>query len=181
MSSNIDNNVHCFQKTYIPSSEEVNLLRKVQFINNRWIVRGNLSDTANKYIQSLLHSDSQPIDSMRLYKSCHMALSIVNKLHPHIIDPKAHFYPALFSLMTRSERIKYLSGHPFCYLTVSLATSKHISSDFLQSLKPATTQRIYKIAKYLRDIHSNYEDPTILKTHPNNNYVHNTNQMFFEI
>lgn len=125
------------------------IVNKVLFINNRWIVKGNLSDTANNYVKHLFESSSN-LDLKRLEISCERALKIVFQLHPHVPDPKAHFYPALFSLMTEQERSHFLKHHMFCNLSVALIQRKHLNTEQLETLKPSTTQRIYKIASTLK-------------------------------
>ena len=91
-----------------PLSEEGEAdLAKVRRVNQSWIVRGQLKETALAWIDHLRRSDPA-----RLEKSCWLALFLTRYRKSILRDPKPLFYGGLFAFATRREIGTYLEGHP---------------------------------------------------------------------
>jgi hypothetical protein len=84
-----------------PASPEVAVRR----INERWIVRGNLRESARDYLDHLAS-----VDPARLERSCGIALALT-RTRERLEDPKPLFYAGLFCLASRSEAEVYLTAH----------------------------------------------------------------------
>ena len=82
-------------------------LAKVRRVNQSWIVRGRLKETAEAWIARLRDSDPD-----RLEKSCWLALFLTRYRKSIVRDPKPLFYAGLFAFATRKEIGAFLEGHP---------------------------------------------------------------------
>lgn len=92
----------------IPLSDEGEAdLAKVRRVNQGWIVRGQLKETATAWIDHLRHTDP-----VRLEKSCWLALFLTRYRKDLLRDPKPLFYAGLFAFATRREISARLEHHP---------------------------------------------------------------------
>ena len=82
-------------------------LAKVRRVNQSWIVRGQLKETATAWIDHLRLSDP-----VRLEKSCWLALFLTRYRKNVLRDPKPLFYAGLFTFATRKEIAARLEHHP---------------------------------------------------------------------
>jgi hypothetical protein len=82
-------------------------LAKVRRVNQSWIVRGRLKETATAWIDHLRNSDPA-----RLEKSCWLALFLTRYRKNVLRDPKPLFYAGLFAFATREEFGERLAPHP---------------------------------------------------------------------
>jgi len=82
-------------------------LEKVRRVNQSWIVRGRLKETAAAWIDHLRRSDPA-----RLEKSCWLALFLTRYRKNVLRDPKPLFYAGLFAFATREEIRERLAPHP---------------------------------------------------------------------
>ena len=74
-------------------------------VNRSWIVRSNLNDQADAWINYLAG-----VDDGRLLKSCEAARAMCD-IRPPEGDPKPWFYAGLFRLATADEAEKFLDTH----------------------------------------------------------------------
>lgn len=92
----------------VPLSDEGEAdLAKVRRVNQSWIVRGRLKETATAWIEHLRRSDPA-----RLEKSCWLALFLTRYRKDLLRDPKPLFYAGLFAFATRKEIGTRLDHHP---------------------------------------------------------------------
>jgi len=92
----------------VPLSDEGELdLLKVLRVNQSWIVHGHLRDTTTAWIEHLRRTDS-----VRLEKSCWLALFLTRYKKSVLRDPKPLFYAGLFAFATREEVDWFLAEHP---------------------------------------------------------------------
>ena len=92
----------------VPLSAEGEMdLIKVQRVNQSWIVRGHLRDTATAWIEHLQRSAPG-----RLEKSCWLALFLTRYKKSTLRDPKPLFYAGLFAFASREEVDWFLAEHP---------------------------------------------------------------------
>ena len=82
-------------------------LEKVRRVNQSWIVRGQLKETATAWIDHL-----RLTDPARLEKSCWLALFLTRYRKNVLRDPKPLFYAGLFAFATRKEIGARLEPHP---------------------------------------------------------------------
>lgn len=82
-------------------------LAKVRRVNQSWIVRGRLKETAAAWIDHL-----RLTDPTRLEKSCWLALFLTRYRKNLLRDPKPLFYAGLFTFATRREIAARLDPHP---------------------------------------------------------------------
>lgn len=82
-------------------------LAKVRRVNQGWIVRGRLKETAASWIEHL-----RLTDPTRLEKSCWLALFLTRYRKNLLRDPKPLFYAGLFAFATRREIEARLDPHP---------------------------------------------------------------------
>lgn len=82
-------------------------LVKVRRVNQSWIVRGKLKETATAWIDHL-----RLTDPTRLEKSCWLALFLTRYRKNILRDPKPLFYAGLFAFATRKEIGVRLEPHP---------------------------------------------------------------------
>jgi hypothetical protein len=82
-------------------------LAKVRRVNQSWIVRGRLKETATAWIEHLRLTDPD-----RLEKSCWLALFLTRYRKDILRDPKPLFYAGLFAFATRKEIATRLEHHP---------------------------------------------------------------------
>jgi len=82
-------------------------LAKVRRVNQSWIVRGQLKETATAWIDHLRRTDPD-----RLEKSCWLALFLTRYRKNVLRDPKPLFYAGLFAFATRKEIGARLEHHP---------------------------------------------------------------------
>lgn len=82
-------------------------LAKVRRVNQSWIVRGQLKETATAWIDHL-----RLTDPTRLEKSCWLALFLTRYRKDLLRDPKPLFYAGLFAFATRKEIGARLEHHP---------------------------------------------------------------------
>ena len=82
-------------------------LAKVRRVNQSWIVRGQLKETATAWIDHL-----RLTDPARLEKSCWLALFLTRYRKNILRDPKPLFYAGLFAFATRKEIGVRLEPHP---------------------------------------------------------------------
>ncbi len=105
-------------------------------INRKWIIRGNLDQTASDYLDSLEKAHDE-----RLNLSCDLALRALKlagetrKLYD--LDRKACFYPALFFFVNPSEMQTFLKDHPFTRNIVQSARN-------LKNRKPTLSENFVK-------------------------------------
>lgn len=81
-------------------------LSKVRQVNQRWIVHGDLRNTATRWIDYL-----EANDPSRLQASCHLALLLCRRKDGAIRDPKPRFYAGLFAHATLPEIERFLPHH----------------------------------------------------------------------
>lgn len=74
-------------------------------VNRSWIVRSNLNDHADAWIEYL-----QDLNDGRLEKCCRIARAMCEQRNFYD-DPKPWFYAGLFSLATQEEAKRYLDTH----------------------------------------------------------------------
>ena len=74
-------------------------------VNQSWIVRSNLNDHADAWLDYLAE-----VNDGRLAKSCSTARAMCG-LRNFYDDPKPWFYAGLFSLATAAEAKRYLDTH----------------------------------------------------------------------
>jgi hypothetical protein len=82
-------------------------LMKVRRVNQSWIVRGQLKETATAWIDHLRRTDPS-----RLEKSSWLALFLTLYRKDLLRDPKPLFYAGLFAFATRKEIATRLELHP---------------------------------------------------------------------
>lgn len=82
-------------------------LAKVRRVNQSWIVRGRLKESAAAWIDHL-----RLTDPTRLEKSCWLALFLTRYRKNLLRDPKPLFYAGLFAFATRREIAARLDPHP---------------------------------------------------------------------
>ncbi len=85
----------------------IDAVAQVRKVNSTWIVRGGLDGAAEEYLEYLEENDR-----VRLIASCTIAMKVV-KATDEVVDPKALFYPGLFSLSNSTERSQFLQ--PFAH------------------------------------------------------------------
>ncbi len=91
-----------------PLSEEGEAdLAKVRRVNQSWIVRGRLKESAEAWLTHL-----RATDPVRLEKNCWLALFLTRYRKSILRDPKPLFYGGLFAFASRKEIGTYLEGHP---------------------------------------------------------------------
>ncbi len=103
-------------KPTFSSSDAAEAVATVRRINQTWIVRGRLRDTAAGYLR---HLESKDPD--RLQRSCELALEMVHSREPGQ-DPKPQFYAGIFGLATPEEARCFLHSH---FLTHSIWSRTH--------------------------------------------------------
>jgi len=79
---------------------------KARRINQTWITRGTLRQTAETYLHLL--EEERPDD---LAEVCRLAVGAARKASKEHRDPKPDFYAALFSRATPEERASFLQNH----------------------------------------------------------------------
>jgi NMD protein affecting ribosome stability and mRNA decay len=79
---------------------------KARRINQSWIVRGQLRETAERYLHLL--EDERPQD---LVEVCALAVAAARKASREHRDPKPDFYASIFSRATPEERANFLQNH----------------------------------------------------------------------
>ncbi len=77
----------------------------VKRVNRSWVVRSNLNDHAEAWLQYL-----GDLDDGRLLKSCEIARGMCS-IRDRQIDPKPWFYGGLFSLATLEEAKLFIPTH----------------------------------------------------------------------
>ncbi len=82
-------------------------LAKVRRVNQSWIVRGQLKETATAWIDHL-----RLTDPTRLEKSCWLALFLTRCRKNVLRDPKQLLYASLFAFATRTEIGTFLEHNP---------------------------------------------------------------------
>lgn len=81
-------------------------ITKARRINQSWIVRGQLRETAERYLDLL--EDERPQD---LAEVCALAVAAARKASREQRDPKPDFYASIFSRATPEERANFLQNH----------------------------------------------------------------------
>jgi hypothetical protein len=110
-----------------PLSEEGEAdLAKVRRVNQGWIVRGQLKETATAWIDHLRLTDPS-----RLEKSCWLALFLTRYRKDLLRDPKPLFYAGLFAFATRKEIGARLDPHPMTRAICLLLHGDHSGCDDL--------------------------------------------------
>jgi hypothetical protein len=110
-----------------PLSEEGEAdLAKVRRVNQSWIVRGQLKETATAWIDHLRLTDPS-----RLEKSCWLALFLTRYRKDLLRDPKPLFYAGLFAFATRKEIEARLDRHPMTRAICLLLHGDEIGRDDL--------------------------------------------------
>ncbi len=79
---------------------------KARRINRTWIVRGQLGETTEQYLNFL--QNRRPED---LSEVCALAVAAARKASKEHRDPKPDFYASLFSRATPEERANFLQNH----------------------------------------------------------------------
>jgi hypothetical protein len=128
-------------------------LRHVRKINKTWIVRGTLKQHADEF---LTHLESE--QSNRLAFACDLTLRVLDASHHHarwgILDPKAYFYPALFSVGTPLEWARWLPAHAFTHACVRAVhqskRSRWTHDDWLQGINRRTQHKLFMVASLIR-------------------------------
>ncbi len=111
-------------------------------INDRWIVRGRLRDSANAYLKYLEATDPE-----RLRRSCELAMEMVH-MHEAGQDPKPLFYAGLFGLATPEEARCFLHSH---FLTHSVWSRSHGMPDPMGNLAIRFRKLARSVARKLSD------------------------------
>ena len=101
-------------------------LAKVRRVNQSWIVRGQLKETATAWIDHL-----RLTDPTRLEKSCWLALFLTRYRKDLLRDPKPLFYAGLFAFATRKEIGARLEHHPMTRAICLLLHGDDIGRDNL--------------------------------------------------
>jgi len=94
----------------VNTSDEVAWVRRV---NDRWIVRQNLRESASAYLDHLAGTDPE-----RLQLSCACAKHLTETFGKKE-DPKPWFYAGLFRMATPEEARRFLANHDFTYSAIS--------------------------------------------------------------
>lgn len=115
----------------------------VRRVNSRWIVHGNLDQTAAAYMDYLAG-----IDGGRLRRSCRHAHWLVHSMEP-AEDPKPWFYGGLFSLATSAEAERFLAPHPFLRSVVPSGAGHQPVDQGLESTGGFTADRILRVRRAL--------------------------------
>lgn len=79
-------------------------------INRTWIVRGDLPDNTERYLDALATRDPA-----LLREVCERAIAATRLASQEQRDPKPDFYATLFSRATPAEREQYLRNHPWTH------------------------------------------------------------------
>ncbi|MEY3896973.1 MAG: hypothetical protein RLZZ214_2494 [Verrucomicrobiota bacterium] len=77
----------------------------VRRVNRSWLVRSNLNEHADAWLDHLA-----VLDDGRLLKSCQIARVLCDRRRPED-DPKPWFYAGLFQLATAEEAVRFLETH----------------------------------------------------------------------
>lgn len=119
-------------------------LIKVQRVNQSWIVRGHLRDTATAWIDHL-----QRTAPARLEKSCWLALFLTRYKKSVLRDPKPLFYAGLFAFATKGEIERFLAEHP---MTRAISLLGHGDPSGRDLLTGSARELANGIAAEIRDI-----------------------------
>jgi hypothetical protein len=119
-------------------------LAKVRRVNQSWIVRGQLKETATAWIDDLHRTDPS-----RLEKSCWLALFLTRYRKDLLRDPKPLFYAGLFAFATRDEIGIYLDHHP---MTRSICLLLHGDDSGCDDLSDMARELAEGVATELRAI-----------------------------
>jgi len=121
-----------------PSSEIESWIRR---INERWLVRSDLQDHAEAYLDHLAEADPE-----RLQRTCQLVLRMMETAPPDE-DPKPRFYGALFCLATAAEKETFLTGHRFTQL--ALPDSRSCEADL--DLSAPSLEKLAVVRQAIRD------------------------------
>lgn len=119
-------------------------LAKVRRVNQSWIVRGQLKETAAAWIDYL-----RLADAARLEKSCWLALFLTRYRKNVLRDPKPLFYGGLFAFATRTEIGKFLEHNPMTRSICLLLRGDHSG---INDLAPSARELADGIAAEIRAI-----------------------------
>lgn len=124
-------------------SDEVAWVRRV---NDRWIVRQNLRESASAYLDHLADTDTE-----RLQLSCACAKHLTETFGKKE-DPKPWFYAGLFRMATPEEAKRFLSKHDFTFSAISgLAEVK--PPFFTEAMvHDHTTEKLRRIREVLQNL-----------------------------
>jgi hypothetical protein len=118
----------------MPSKSPIRMTDAISWakrINDRWIVRISLRDSANRYMDHLA-----TIDPGRLEDSSLCARKMTEMANSGE-DPKPWFYSGLFSLITEAESDLYLSDHHFTLAAISKEepTQENVSDETFEKIR----------------------------------------------
>lgn len=125
------------------TSDEVAWVRRV---NDRWIVRQNLRESAAAYLDHLA-----AIDPERLQLSCACAKHLT-ETYGKKEDPKPWFYAGLFRMATPEEAERFLAKHDFTFSAISGLTEA--KAPFLEKamVHDHTTEKLRRIRDVLQNL-----------------------------
>lgn len=126
-------------------------VRWARKVNSRWLVHEGLSEATAAYLDHLAMCDPA-----RLTRACRIAYDLVHesndKEDADPTDPKPVFYGGLFSVATRSEAEKYLSGHLYTRLLhPSFSEAEVVVLTATTRLHEATLLRIHALRRRIID------------------------------
>jgi hypothetical protein len=127
-------------------SDEVAWVRRV---NDHWIVRQNLRESAAAYLDHLAGTDPE-----RLQLSCAGAKHLTETFGKKE-DPKPWFYAGLFRMATEEEAKSFLAKHKFTYSAIS-GLDEANSPMFAEAMvHDHTAEKLRRIRQALQNLGSN--------------------------
>ncbi len=111
----------------------------VKRVNRAWLVRGNLNDCAEAWLEYLA-----ALDDGRLLASCEAARAMCGLRQP-MDDPKPWFYAGLFSYATVEEARRFLATHRITKSAVPAMMDKEEVRLWLDRASPETREILLRI------------------------------------
>ncbi len=110
-----------------------------QRVNRSWLVRSNLNDHTEAWLNYLAS-----LDDGRLLKSCQIARSMCD-YRQHDDDPKPWFYSGVFQLATASEAKRFLDTHRVTKATVPAMADDPEVHLWLDRVGPETRELLARL------------------------------------
>ncbi len=133
----------CLVPCSLNTSEAITWVRRV---NDRWIVREGLRQSASAYLDHLAS-----IDPARLLESCRRSKALTQS-YGSDEDPKPWFYASLFSLATPAEAARFLKEHDFTRAVITGLSFPVRKQASLNNTSESTASKIHRIREVIKGL-----------------------------
>lgn len=118
----------------------------VRRVNRSWLVRSNLNEHAEAWLDYLAD-----LDDGRLLKSCEIARALCDRRRPED-DPKPWFYAGLFQLATAEEAGRFLETHRVTKALVPAMAEDPDVQLWLDRVGPETRELLARLRQDLAQV-----------------------------